>query len=118
MGGHHLGEHSNHGRWDGANLSHLIHRPHEGPHVSLHVDLDVLFPISTVVADSAFERLFLQEEGASRVMHQQFNLAFVLPSSVETNLEMNRRLVRPERPHVHEGLVTLVALKVHSLLVL
>ena len=88
--------------------------------MSLHVDLDVLFPISTVVADSAFERLFLQEEGASRVLHQQFNLAFVLPSSVglETNLEMNRRLVRPERPHVHEGLVTLVALKVHSLLVL
>ena len=85
--------------------------------MSLHVDLDVLFPISTVVADSAFERLFLQE-GASRVLHQQFNLAFVLPSSVETNLEMNRRLVRPERPHVHEGLVTLVALKVHSLLVL
>ena len=83
--------------------------------MSLHVDLDVLFPISTVVADGAFERLFLQEEGASRVLHQ---LAFVLPSSVETNLEMNRRLVRPERPHVHEGLVTLVALKVHSLLVL
>ena len=84
--------------------------------MSLHVDLDVLFPISTVVADSAFERLFLQ--GASRVLYQQFNLAFVLPSSVETNLEMNRRLVRPERPHVHEGLVTFVALKVHSLLVL
>ena len=116
MDGHYLAEHSNHGRWD-RNLSHLIHRPHEGPHVSLHVDLDVLFPISTVVADSAFERLFLQEEC---FINSLTLLSYCLHRSklVETNLEMNRRLVRPERPHVHEGLVTLVALEVHSLLVL
>ena len=31
---------------------------------------------------------------------------------------MHRRLVRPERQHIHKGLVALVALKVHSLLVL
>ena len=38
--------------------------------------------------------------------------------SGKTHLEMHRRLVRPERPHIHKGLVALVAFKVHALLVL
>ena len=56
--------------------------------------------------------------GKITLKHDNCVLTVHSPSSRKTDLEMNRRLVRPERPHVHEGLVTLIALKVHSLLML